>query len=931
MVWAFRRALGRRAILASAACAFAGCVPPQGASRLPSHQGMRISPPLFDYGAETRWLTLPNGLRVALNPDPHANLVSVALRFEVGSAEDPAGKPGLAHVVEHMTFIQRTEPGGPTLSDQLQLVTLDRNATTSFDATHFYSVALAPQLDQLLAFEATRLERGCRGIDQASFERELAIVALEIDGRDLPGAAAVHTEVFGAGHAYSHTPGGAVAGLTLADVCSFIDAHYAPERAVLLVGGRFDPAALSAAVTARFGRIRRRATGAPARVAPPRIETRTTELHAAIARPNALVILPAAAWGSSQALDEALLDDLVVRGLESIAERKPWLVHASHGRLGGARGGVRYIAIEVDDPARLGDAAKQVFGLASVIARRSPDAVSSTLERWRISLLDRFESFISRAQLCADALQFAGDQHCRVGELREMEIPHTQRVAMRAIDMAKGPRRVIHVLPSDGTSATAELAIPAPDAPETEIHPWRAPVDPAEADRPIALPAGLQTSDISQFSLPNGLRVVLASNFTQPLVDARLVFPVGATGDVAHDVLARAAARLLDHDLSRGYPRNDIAILRWLFEIGASRYVEVTDHTTFRIRGPAKFADWHLWRLSWLIREGEYSSSTVSQLRLAASTRSRRASSDDADGALRLRRAVREALYGREHPFARARDEELNAQIGALTAQDLARFHDLHYAPAGATLIVSGRFDPGEMRSRVIELFASWSAPAPPALAPVPAMQPAQGPTWITSEDPAAVQVGVTVTFAATSRREASRAARAVLAEIMRARLTLIRTEMLASYGVDAGYLQSIAGDVIQIDGAVSAARAGEVLRRLLADLEKLRRGDAGLRADFVRARRAALAATLADPSIPSATGSRLEHAVTSHAAIARESLASEIASMRLSDVARVIAQDLQPGRMVGALSGRPADVAAALATAGITGANAIAGATAMP
>jgi hypothetical protein len=101
------------------------------------------------------------------------------------------------------------------------------------------------------------------------------------------------------------------------------------------------------------------------------------------------------------------------------------------------------------------------------------------------------------------------------------------------------------------------------------------------------------------------------------------------------------------------------------------------------------------------------------------------------------------------------------------------------------------------------------------------------------------------------------------------------------------------------------------------------------LRGDFVRARHAALAAALADPSIPSATGRRLEFAVTSHLAITRESLAAAIASTTLAEVVRVIARDLQPTRMVGVLSGRPADTAAALAIAGITGARSVSDATA--
>jgi hypothetical protein len=162
-------------------------------------------------------------------------------------------------------------------------------------------------------------------------------------------------------------------------------------------------------------------------------------------------------------------------------------------------------------------------------------------------------------------------------------------------------------------------------------------------------------------------------------------------------------------------------------------------------------------------------------------------------------------------------------------------------------------------------------------------MYPVHGPTWITYEDPSAAGPYHLRFCRATSSRSESRAARAVLGEIMRGRVDRIRTEMLASYGVEADYRSLLVGDALQIDGLVDAPRAGEVLHRVLADLDELRAGADSLRGDFVRARRAALAAALADPSIPSATGWRLESAMATQSALTRESLAAAIASTPLA------------------------------------------------
>ena len=45
---------------------------------------------------------LPNGIRVVLAPDPDLPNVSVAIRYGVGTADDPVGKEGLAQLLEHV-------------------------------------------------------------------------------------------------------------------------------------------------------------------------------------------------------------------------------------------------------------------------------------------------------------------------------------------------------------------------------------------------------------------------------------------------------------------------------------------------------------------------------------------------------------------------------------------------------------------------------------------------------------------------------------------------------------------------------------------------------------------------------------------------------------------------------------------------------------
>ena len=99
---------------------------------------------------------LANQLTVAMMPDQRVNLVSVEVRYLVGAVEDPPGKTGLAHLVEHLMFARRAEPGGPEIYGRLSAA-LGYNARTTWDWTHYYEIGLASRLDDLLAIEAARM------------------------------------------------------------------------------------------------------------------------------------------------------------------------------------------------------------------------------------------------------------------------------------------------------------------------------------------------------------------------------------------------------------------------------------------------------------------------------------------------------------------------------------------------------------------------------------------------------------------------------------------------------------------------------------------------------------------------------------------------------------------------------------------------------
>ncbi|MSP63165.1 MAG: insulinase family protein [Myxococcales bacterium] len=140
------------------ACATAGLSEPRAITTPP------IALPRLD-------VVLPNGLRVVALPDPAATLVEVDLRFSVGARHDPPGRRGLAHLVEHLTFLERARAdpeNRPEYRDEpvdaaLARLAIGNNAFTTYDATHYMALAAPASLEALVMAARTLLNRQLPG------------------------------------------------------------------------------------------------------------------------------------------------------------------------------------------------------------------------------------------------------------------------------------------------------------------------------------------------------------------------------------------------------------------------------------------------------------------------------------------------------------------------------------------------------------------------------------------------------------------------------------------------------------------------------------------------------------------------------------------------------------------------------------------------
>jgi zinc protease len=206
---------------------------------------------------------LDNGLRVTLAPDHTVPAVSVNLWYGVGSAHEPEGRTGFAHLFEHMLFQGSANVAANEHFELIQGVGGTLNGSTWLDRTNYYETVPASHLELALWLEADRMGRLLPAMTQEKLDRQRDVVKNErkwsMDNQPygtwwerLPALA------YPPGHPYHHSLIGSFADLdaaSLDDIKRFFELHYRPSNAVLTIVGDFESAEAQRHVASHFGDI----------------------------------------------------------------------------------------------------------------------------------------------------------------------------------------------------------------------------------------------------------------------------------------------------------------------------------------------------------------------------------------------------------------------------------------------------------------------------------------------------------------------------------------------------------------------------------------------------------------------------------------------------------------------------------------------------
>ncbi len=212
--------------------------------------------------------TLSNGLTVILKEMHTAPLISHWIWYRVGSRDEPTGRTGISHWVEHMQFKGTPQFPGGSLDRMLSRLGGLWNAFTFQDWTTYFEVLPAQEIDLALRLEADRMRNTIYDPEEVASER--TVVISERQGDENEPSFRLSEEVSAAAfrvHPYHHEIIGDMADLEsmrLEDLNGHYHTYYAPNNAVLTVAGDFDSASM-------LKRLRELHEPTPRQADPPRI------------------------------------------------------------------------------------------------------------------------------------------------------------------------------------------------------------------------------------------------------------------------------------------------------------------------------------------------------------------------------------------------------------------------------------------------------------------------------------------------------------------------------------------------------------------------------------------------------------------------------------------------------------------------------------
>lgn len=203
--------------------------------------------------------TLNNGLRVVCVEMPHLHSAELAIYLKVGGRNDPPGREGLSHFLEHILFRGTAEfPSSLAIESAFEVIGGAPNAATDAESTYYYSRVHPDSIKRGMEIFASMLMKPLlTGIDvEKRIVAEEAREDLNEQGEEVNPDTIVSRMLWPRHPLGMPTIGTleSIEAILLSDLEQHLKNYYVPSNAVLVVSGPLNSSVILAAAQDCFGK-----------------------------------------------------------------------------------------------------------------------------------------------------------------------------------------------------------------------------------------------------------------------------------------------------------------------------------------------------------------------------------------------------------------------------------------------------------------------------------------------------------------------------------------------------------------------------------------------------------------------------------------------------------------------------------------------------
>lgn len=706
---------------------------------------------------------LNNGLTVLMKPVHAAPVFTAQVWFKVGSRNEHNGITGISHMLEHMLFNSSKNFGKSEISDMIRKRGGIENAATWTDFTYYWQLLGSDNLEFSLKTLSERV--GNAKLTDKEFANERTVVLSELQGNENNPDRVLYNKVMSTAFQQSpyHWPTIGwqsdvehISGQQLRD---YYRTYYHPNVATLVLVGDFDP-------KVALGLIKKYFSSKPAGPTVPPVYTTEPPQH------GERVILVRREGNAQRTM-------LGYR-VPAINDPDSYALTVMDQILSGGRSGRLYQALvekqlATDVYAMTGDRRDPSLYIMAASGRRGvtadqlENALLQQVETVKTTLPTDREMQAAKNQLEAslvfqnDSVSDQGEQLGYYNTITSYKYLDTLIPRLKAVtpeDVKRVANKYLNTdsltvgkfIPTDGSAAGGSGAGPGAIGPThvSSDMTWkslasnykrttRTYVGPKPKPAATSSSSAVKRAKPTRVVLDNGMVVIVQENHSNPTIAIQGYTKAGSNFDPEGN---KGTASLTAEMITRGTAKRNALQLAQASEfVGASVDTTVgTENLNFAAKALSKDFGLMLDVLSDELINSTFPADQLDQVRgglLSELEQSKESPERQAS------RAFYNSVFPAGHPYHKLTVADAQAQMQAVTRDDLAAFYKTYYRPDTSIIVISGDVKTADAIAAVKQYFGDWKAegPAPKVTIPDTLRQTAPKNMVITMKDKSQVAI----------------------------------------------------------------------------------------------------------------------------------------------------------------------------------------------